>query len=209
MTSKLLVGFLIAAACGAQTWEAGGGLGYGIYHNGSISSAAGTADAGVRNRYAVTGYVTEDLFDRFSGEVRYVFQPGNSFLSSGATTGTVPAQSHAITYDALIHFTPRGSRIRPYVGGGVGGKYYESTGGVPSPQPLPRIAGMTNQSEWKPVFDIAGGVRIRIRDHFTVRGDLHDYITTFPHQLFTPVANASVRGVFHQFTPMFGVGVNF
>jgi hypothetical protein len=52
-------------------------------------------------------------------------------------------------------------------------------------------------------------VRVRVRDHVTVRGDLRDYITTFPNRLFAPVANATVRGIFHQITPMFGIGVNF
>lgn len=209
VTSKFLAGLLIATACGAQNWEAGGGLGYGAYHNGSIISTGGTAEAGIRNRFVATAFVTEDLFDHFSGEVRYVYHDGDTFLSSGSVRGLVQAQSHALAYDALIHVKPRGNRIRPYVGGGLGAKYYNTTGPTPSPQPLPRIAGMTNQSQWKPLFDLAGGVRVRVHDHITVRGDLHDYITTFPNHLFAPVANATVRGIFHQITPMFGIGVNF
>src|SRR5215471_19152280 len=97
----------------------GGGMGYGIYHNASIISANGTAEAGIRNRFAATGYVTEDLFDRFSGEIRYVYHDGDSFLQSGSTRGIVQAQSHTLTYDALIQFRPRGERIRPFAGGGL------------------------------------------------------------------------------------------
>jgi hypothetical protein len=204
-----VVGLLLAGACGAQNWEVGGGAGYGVYRNGSITSSAGTADVGVRNGLLLTGYVTEDLFDHFSGEVRYVYQSGNTFLSSGTTQGTVQAFSHAFTYDALINFNPRSSRVRPFVGGGFGAKYYETTGPTPIPQPAPRIAGITSQSQWKPLFDLAGGVRVRITDHFVVRGDLHDYITVFPNALFVPVANATTHGVFHQISPMFGVGVSF
>ena len=198
-----------AGVCTAQNWELGAGLGYGVYHNGSIISTGGTADAGIRNRFTVTGFVTEDLFDHFSGEIRYVYHDGDTFLQSGSVQGVVQAQSHTMTYDALIQFRPRGARIRPFVGGGLGAKYYNTTGPVPLPQPLPRIASLTSQSEWKPVFDFGGGVRVRITEHFTVRGDLRDYITTFPHQLFNPVANATTRGILHQITPMFGVGVNF
>jgi hypothetical protein len=209
VASKLFVFLLAAGACSAQNWEIGGGLGYGIYHNGSIISTGGTADAGIRNRFAVTGYVTEDLFDHFSGEIRYVYHDGDTFLQSGSIQGTVQAQSHTMTYDALIHFKPRSSRIRPFVGGGLGAKYYNTTGPAPSPQPLPRIASLTSQSEWKAVFDFGGGVRVRIKEHFTVRGDLRDYITVFPHNLFVPVANATARGILHQVTPMFGIGANF
>jgi len=201
--------FLFSAIASAQTWEFGTGLGYGIYHNGSIISSGGTAVAGIKNRFTVTGYVTEDLFEYFSGEIRYVYHDGDTFLRSGSTQGIVQAQSHTLTYDALIHFKPRGARIRPYVGGGLGAKYYNTTGPVPSPQPLPRIALLTNQTEWKPAFDFGGGVRVQVRNHLTVRGDFRDYITVFPHNLFLPVANATTRGIFHQFTPMFGIGVNF
>jgi len=201
---------MIAGACSAQQrWEIGGGVGYGIYHNGTIISTGGTADAGIRNRFVATGYVVEDLYEHFSGEFRYVYHDGDSFLTSGSTTGTVQAQSHSFTYDALFHFTPRESRIRPYVAGGAGGKYYNTTGPAPVPQPLPKVAGLTTQSEWKPVFDFGGGVRIRLQEHISLRGDLRDYITTFPNKLFSPVANSTTRGIFHQFTPMFGIGVNF
>ena len=80
---------MVAGACGAQNWEVGGGLGYGVYHNGSIISSGGTADAGVRNRFVVTGYASEDLFQHFTGEVRYIYHDGDTFLSSGSVKGTV------------------------------------------------------------------------------------------------------------------------
>jgi hypothetical protein len=208
--TKLPLVFLLATfTCSAQNWEIGAGAGYGFYHNGSIISPNGTADAGIRNRFTATGYVTEDLFDRFSGEIRYVYHDGDTFLRSGSVLGIVQAQSHTITYDALIQFKPRDHRVRPYVGGGLGGKYYNTTGPVPVPQPLPRIALLTRQSEWKAVFDFGGGIRVRVQEHLTLRGDLRDYITVFPHNLFLPVANATTRGILHQVTPMFGVGVNF
>jgi len=209
MTAKLFLALWIAGACSAQNWEASAGVGYGVYHNGSIISTGGTADAGIRNRFVVSGAIAEDLFEYFSGEVRYVYHDGDTFLQSGSTKGTVQAQSHTITYDALIHFKSRDSRIRPFVAGGVGGKYYDSTGPAPSPQPLPRIAGLTRQSQWTPVYDFGGGVRVRISQHFTVRGDLRDYLTVFPSRLFAPVANATTRGIFHQVTPMFGIGAHF
>jgi hypothetical protein len=206
---KLWAGLLLAGTCGAQNWELGGGAGYGAYHNGRIISAGGTADAGIRNRFVVTGYVLEDLFEHFSAEVRYVYHDGDSFLSSGSVSGTVQAQSHTITYDAMFHLQPRGQRVRVYFAGGVGGKFYNTTGPVPVPQPLPRIAALTNRSQWKPAFDFGGGVRIRVTEHFSVSSDLRDYLTSFPNLLFAPVANATERGIFHQVTPMFGIGANF
>jgi len=205
----LLAGLLAAGACLAQNWVIGGGLGYGAYRNGAIVSSAGTADAGIRNHAVVTGVATEDLFDHFSGEFRYVYHGGDTFLASGSSTGAVKAQSHAILYDALIHWKPRSERIRPFVAGGFGAKYYDTTGAVPSPQPLPKIASLTSQSQWKPLFDLGGGVKVRIADHVVVSGDFRDYITVFPDRLFSPVTGATRHGMLHQFTPMFSVGYNF
>lgn len=209
VTSRLLALFLAAGACFAQEWQFSGGVGYGWYHNGSVITTGGTAAAGIRNRFAVTAAVTQDLYEHFSGEIRYLYHDGDSFLESGAVKGTVQAQSHSFTYDALIHIKPRASRIRPFVAGGLGAKYYETTGPAPVPQPLPGISGIVGESQWKPLFDVGGGAILRVSGHVILRGDLRDYITTFPNRLFTPVANATTRGIFHQFTPMFSVGYTF
>jgi hypothetical protein len=52
-------------------------------------------------------------------------------------------------------------------------------------------------------------VRIRVQKYLSVRGDFRDYITAFPNMLFIPAGNGTERGIFHQFTPMFGLGANF
>jgi opacity protein-like surface antigen len=209
VTTRLAIGFLFSASCFAQHWEIGGGSGYGWYHNGSIISPGGAATAGIRNRFIVTGAVSEDLYEHFSGEIRYVYQDGDTFLQNSTARGSVQAQSHTFTYDALFHFRERHEKIRPYVAGGAGGKYYETTGPTPLVQPLPRIAGLTTNSQWKAVFDFGGGVKFKVAEHFVIRADVRDYLTTFPNRLFSPVANAATRGIFHQITPMIGVGVSF
>jgi hypothetical protein len=205
----LLAGLLTAGACLAQNWVIGGGLGYGVYRNGVITSSGGSADAGIRNHAIVTGVVTEDLFEHFAGEFRYVYHGGDTFLRSGSVQGGVKAQSHVILYDALIHWKPRTARIRPFVAGGVGARYYDTTGSVPNPQPLPRIASLTNQSQWKPLFDFGVGVKVRVADRVVVSGDFRDYITVFPERLFSSVPSATRQGMLHQFTPMFSVGYSF
>jgi len=52
-------------------------------------------------------------------------------------------------------------------------------------------------------------VKLRVTDRIIVRGDVRDYITTFPNRLFSPVAGAATRGIFHQVTPMVGIGYQF
>ena len=210
MRLNLLAGLVCTGACFAKHYEIGGAIGYGVYHNGSIISPGGTADAGIRNRFAAGAVFGEDLYEHFSGEVRYLYHDGDPFLSAGSAKGNVQGQSHALHYDVLFHLKRRGERIRPYAAGGVGAKFYETTGPAPVPQPLPNIAALATQSEWKPLFTVGGGVKIRISDHVMVRGDVRDYITMFPQALFTPaVSGATERGIFHQFTPLFGLGYTF
>ena len=199
----------MAGICPAQNWVIGGGFGYGAYKNASVTSPGGTADAGIKSHMVVTGAVSEDLFEHFSGEFRYVYHAGDSFLKSGSVESTVKAQSHTFVYDALIHLRPRAERIRPFAAGGLGAKYFDTTGNLPSPQPLNRIASLTTQSQWKPVFDVGGGVRIRVNDRVVVSGEFRDYITVFPERLFSLAAGATRSGMLHQFTPMFTVGYNF
>ena len=196
MALKLLAGLLATGACLAQQpYEIGGGIGYGFYHNGSVISSGGTAAAGIRNRFAATGVLGEDLYQHVSGEVRYLYHDGDTFLSSGAAKGNVQAQSHALHYDLLFHFKPRRAHFRPFVAAGAGAKFYETTGPMPSPQPLPRIAGLTNQSQWKPLFTVGTGLKVRLGNHFIVRGDFRDYITVFPNRLFSPVEGSTARGI--------------
>jgi hypothetical protein len=193
----------------AQNWEIGGGAGYGVYRNATISGPAGSADAGIRNAYSVTGVVGEDLFEHLSGDIRYLYQAGNMFLQSGSARGEVSGYSHTFTYDALLHLNPRKSRFRPFAALGAGAKYFGTSGNTPKPQPAPAIAGLTTQSQWEPVFDFGGGVKYRVTDHLVVRGDVRDYISIFPNRLFVPTGGAKQSGVLQQFTPLFGVGYTF
>jgi hypothetical protein len=211
VTLKLLVAGLLVggASLAQQNWEIGGGVGYGWYRAGSITSSAGTADAGIRNAVVATGVVTEDMYQHFSGEFRYVYHPGDAFLSSGAVQGAMHAQSHSFSYDVLWHLKPKASRLRPFAAGGVGAKYYESTGEPPNPQPLPKIAGLTARSDWKPLFNFGIGVKYRVTEHIVVRGDFRDYLSLFPAKLFSPAGTGTTPGVLHQFTPMFGIGYGF
>ena len=85
-------------------------IGYGAYRNGSIFSPGGDATAGIRNRFAVGAVLCEDHFEHFSGEIRYEYQDGHPFLSSGAISKDIQGQSHTFTYDVLFHLKPRASR---------------------------------------------------------------------------------------------------
>jgi hypothetical protein len=201
--------FLAAGAAFGQQYEIGADIGYGVYRDGTIYAPGGDARAGIRNRFAAGAVICEDLYDHLSGEVRYQYQDGHPFLSSGGAKQDIQGQSHAFTYDLLFHVKPRESRIRPFFAAGAGAKYYEIAGPAPSPQPFPAIATLNAIDEWKFAPSLGGGVKIRLQEHLLIRADFRDYLTAFPKLQIAPAANGTARGIFEQFTPMFGVSYIF
>ena len=79
-------------------------VGYGFYHNGSVTGPDGTEQAGIADRIAAGGVLSEDLFEHFSGEVRYLYQGGHPFISMPGFRTDMDGETHTVTYDVLFHF---------------------------------------------------------------------------------------------------------
>jgi hypothetical protein len=206
---KPLLLVLGVSACFAQSWEIGGVFGYGAYRDVRVNGAGAQATAGIHNRFAAGAVITENLYDHISGEIRYLYQDGDPFLSLNGKTGNIQGQSHSFTYEVLLHPRKIEERLRPFVAVGAGAKYYRTTGPEPSPQPAPAEATLVRANEWRFLTSVGGGVTYRLRNHLLVRADFRDYITPFPRKLFVPGANATDRGFFQMFTTTVGVGYWF
>ena len=200
---------LLAGSSLAQDYEFGGAIGYGLYRDGSVYAPGAVAGAGILNRFAAGAVFGEDLYDYVSGEVRYLYQDGHPYLKYDGVRTDIQGQSHAITYDMLFHFKPRGSRFRPFIAGGLGAKDYVIAGPAPYPQPIPNIATLNAVDQWKFVVSVGGGVKYKIQTHVLLRLDFRDYINTFPKAQIMPAPHNTARGVFEQFTPLFGVSYLF
>ncbi len=200
---------LLATACFAQEWEFGASVGDGAYKGGSVYSANGTATASILNRFAAGAVFGEDLYNYVSGEIRYLYQDGHPYLKFNGVRTDIQGQSQAVTYDTLFHFKPRGSTWRPYVSAGLGGKDFLIAGPAPYPQPIPNIATLNNVNQWKLVYTVGAGIKYRVQQHVLLRLDFRDYINTFPSAEITPAPHNTARGVFEQFTPLFGVSYVF
>ena len=187
----------------------GGSLGYGWYRGIRVNGPGAEAQAGIRNRFTASAVVTEDLYEQISGEVRYVYHDGDPYLTLGARTANMQGQSHSFTYDTLFHLRGREQRFRPFAAAGIGAKYFRATGPAPGVQPAPAFAMLVEESQFKLLVSVGAGVSYRFANHLIVRADFRDYISPVPRKLFSPAANASVRGLMHQFTPMVGFGFWF
>jgi hypothetical protein len=193
----------------AQPYEIGAAFGYGWYRSGTVFSGAGTVTAGIRNRFAAGVVLGYEPFDYVSGEIRYLYHDGHPFLSGPGLKADIQGQSQAIAYDTLFYFKKRDRRLRPFLSGGMGAKGYIIAGPAPYPQPVPNIATLEEVDQWKVVFSVGGGVKYQLREHLLVRVDFRDYLTTFPRQQILPAPHNTARGIFEQFTPMFGLSYTF
>jgi opacity protein-like surface antigen len=200
---------LFAASVFGQQFELGATAGYGIYHDGTIFSASGTADAGIRNRFAAGILIGEDISDYVSGEFNYLYHDGHPFLQTSGVRTDIQGNSDALTYSLLFHFKRREHRWRPFLAGGAGAKEYVIAGPAPYPQPIPGIASLTTNDVWKVAFSVGGGIQFRLIPHMLLRAEFRDYLTTFPRQEIVPAPHNTARGIFEQFTPLFGVSYTF
>jgi len=206
---RFVVVILFAGAAFGQQYEIGANVGYGFYRNGTIYSASETAQAGIRNRFAA-GIILGDEFSNYvSAEFRYLYQDGHPFLQAPGVKSDIQGQSDALTVELLFHFKTREHRLRPFLAGGSGAKEYVIAGPEPFPQPIPQIASLTANDVWKVVFSVGGGVKLRLLPHVLLRAEFRDYLTTFPRQQIVPALHNTARGVFEQFTPLFGVSYTF
>ena len=206
---KHVVGIIFALAAFGQQYEAGADIGYGFYPHGTIYSAEGTAQAGIRNRFAAGITLGDEFSEYVSGEFRYLYHDGHPYLQAPGVRTDIQGQSDALTIELLFHFKPRQRRFRPFVAGGAGAKGYIIAGPEPFPQPIPQIASLTANDVWKVVLTVGGGAQYTLRPHMLLRAEFLDYLTTFPRQQIVPAPHNTARGIFEQFTPLFGVSYTF
>jgi len=206
---RYLIGILFSVAVFGQQHEIGADIGYGFYRNGTIYSSAGSVQAGIRNRFAAGIDLGFEFSNYVSGQLSYLFHDGHPVLQAAGIKSDIQGQSHALTLELLVHFEPRDHRFRPFVAGGTGAKDYVIAGPEPVPQPIPQIASLTTNDVWKVVFSAGGGLTFLLHPHVLLRTEFRDYLTTFPRQQIVPAPNNTARGIFEQFTLLFGVSYTF
>ena len=160
---KYFVAILFAGAALAQQYELGGSIGYGFYHDGTIFSSVGTAEAGIRNRFAA-GVIFGDEFSPYvSAELQYLYHDGHPFLQSPGVRADIQGNSEAATYNLLFHFKSKGRRLRPFLEGGVGAKGYNRGG--PRSQPSAHSSNCQPDHQRHLEGGFRGGRRAEVFSH--------------------------------------------
>jgi hypothetical protein len=213
MLKKLLMtGLLAACIASAQgpEWEIGAIGGYGYAPHLTVSNKTGSADTGIRHGAVVGVFAGEDMYNYWSGEVRYLYRFDNLKLSSGNIKAVnFSAHSHLITADFLGHFRERGSTMRPFIAFGGGVRVMVGTGIESAGQVLGNFAALTATHELLPVADIGAGIKWDLRKNLRFRVEARDYISPVPNKVIAPAPGASLGGVLNDIQGMFGFSVTW
>ena len=186
-------------------FEFGGGGGGSFYQSKTLTSAAGSADAGFDTGFAGAVWLGQNMYPKIGGELRYEYAKNDLHLKGGGTTVNFSGYTHAIHYDILYHATPTGSKVRPYVFAGGGLKMFAGTGKETAFQGFNRIAVLSNTTEYGTLLSVGGGIKFAISKRVQLRAEFRDNITPFPSKVITPVNGAKGNGWVQNFLPLFGI----
>ncbi len=209
LSATLFFTMVSAPAVLAQKWEVGGGVGGSFYTSQDFKTAAGAAQAGLSDGVAASIWLGNNSSRLVGGELRYDYEKTDLKLSSGSTHVSFGADTHAIHYDLLLHLTPRGSRVRPFVLGGGGVKLYRGTGAEAAFQPLSAFALLSKANETKALVSLGAGIKFAVTHSFQFRVEVHDYLTPFPKSVIAPALGAKTEGWLQDFVAMAGLSITF
>ncbi len=211
-TLRISVISVLAAALPAayaQRWELGAGVAGSFYTSKDITAAATRGSAGFSSGYGATAILAHNNYRLVGGELRYTYGRNDLKLTSGGTKVNFGAQTHAVTYEFLVHSRPVGAKVRPYVAAGGGFKLFEGTGPEVVYQPLSEMALLTKTREFSGLLSVGGGVKIALSNRVNLRLEFRDHISPFPTKVFAAVAGAKIGRWTHNFLPIFGLTATF
>ena len=204
-----IAGIAAGVACAQNNWEIGGIGGFGVARGLSLKGPAGSATPGLANGAAIGAFGGHDTYEHWSGELRYLYRFSDLKLSSGPTSVTFGAHSHIIHPDFLAHFTPRSSRIRPFIAFGGGVKILEGVGAESAAQPLGRFAALTRTRETLGFADVGAGVKINLLNSLRLRVEVRDYISPKPTKVIAPAPGATIGGALNDIIGSVAISYTF
>jgi hypothetical protein len=171
----------------------------------SIRGGLATPTAGFSPGITAGAVLGQDLYEHWSGEIRYLFEERDARLKNGSTTSEFAGQAHVVHYDVIFHAKPRRESLRPYLAVGGGIKLFRGTGSEMAYRPLMEYAYLTRTSEMKPMLVVGAGVRFSLGRRLIARIDFSDQITGFPTKVIAPAPGMAIGGMLHDFVPAIGL----
>jgi hypothetical protein len=208
LRGALLLQVLVCAASvqPSETLEVGVIGGYGFARDYSLTGPSGSAKAGFANGVAGGAYFGGDTYQRWGGEVRYLYRMSDLRLNAPNGSANFDARTHIVTGEILSYFRPRASKTRPFVAFGGGVKNVKSTGIESAVQPGGRFAGLTNSRELLATIVAGAGVKYSLSKNLRVRFEVKDYISQRPGKLIVPAPGVKASGILNDIIGTASIG---
>ena len=137
---------------------------------------------------AYGGRVGVNVSNYIGLEVMYEYMVNNyrflTPISPGLPTYDFGNRNHYLAFNPVFHFTPKGSRIRPYLTAGVGALQFTPTSDAKN---IARSAGVNSiygssalNDNLQVAFNYGGGVKIHLSEHFGIRLDARGLLSRNP-----------------------------
>jgi opacity protein-like surface antigen len=157
-----------------QGAEIGLTVGWGNFTNSTIGTSqefadepsAYTVDDGVR----IGSRMDLNTGSFIGHEFSYAWQRSNLKIS-GQSFGSMSI--HNIYYNFLLHATPEGSAVRPFITGGAGVSVFNPPG----------VSSFSGYGDNKFGYNYGAGLKFKVTDSYGLRLDVRDHVTGKPFDL--------------------------
>lgn len=170
--ATVIVFFGTAAMGSAQVAEVAVTGGWGVFTDstiGTIGFPTGS-ELDLDNGLRIGGRLSMNRW--FLGhEISYAWQRTH-LHQEGQEAASMSIQNYY--YNFVVHATPEGTAIRPFVTGGVGVSTFFPPG----------VSSLSGGGDNKFGFNYGGGVKFRLTDKFGLRMDVRDHVTGRPFEKF-------------------------
>ncbi len=207
MKTTIIAALLLTApaAAFAQKWEYGAVGGFGFLNTVPVTGATGSATAGFKPGFAAGGFIGQNLYSHFSGEVRYEFMQSDLQLSSGGQKAQFTGVSHALHYDVLYHVGHSEAPVQFFGALGGGLKEFGGTGTEAAVQPLSQFGYFTKTRTVKMLLTVGAGFTCRVSPSISIRGEVKDFVSGFPTAVLTPPPGVKYGNILHELVPMVSI----
>lgn len=206
MHRNLLIGLILTAlAAQAQSLDVGVIGGGALVRGVPVEGAPGGTTAGFQPGGVGGLLLGQDLYNHWSGEIRYLFEQRDLRVASGGQTATLAGQAHVLYYDVIYSRRTREQRVHPYLAVGGGAKWFVATGPEVPYRPLMQYAYLTKTNQPEAMLSVGGGVKWPVGRRMALHLDARDQITRLPQKLLAPAPGMSIKGWLNDIVPTVGL----
>ena len=181
----VFMGMFAANFAWAQTAEAGVTVGWSAFTDSNIGRLDGqsgaTADEfSMSNGIRIGSRLAINSWEFLGHELSYAFQRSGLQLG-GVDSGGMTIQN--FYYNFVVHATPQGAKVRPFVTAGGGFSTFFPPG----------VSSFSGAGATKPGVNIGGGLKFKLSELYGIRFDVRDHVTAKPFGL--PDSSGSLHNV--------------